>query len=67
MPILSCTALDLLALNGAPLIGTPLEWRKTKLTQLLTPPPSAVRLVEHFDAGRARQLLDDAASSHTAF
>lgn len=53
-------AFDLLTLNGAPLIGTPLEWRKAKLAQLLTPPPPSVHLVESFDDDHARQLLDDA-------
>jgi bifunctional non-homologous end joining protein LigD len=61
-PVVYC-AFDLLVSNGGALIRTPIEWRKVKLEELLTPRPPSVMMVRHFDAQRARQLLQEAQSS----
>ena len=51
---------DLLAHDGKALISKPLEWRKARLQELLTPPPASVLYVSHIDADQGRQLFEHA-------
>jgi bifunctional non-homologous end joining protein LigD len=58
-PAVFC-AFDLLALDGGSLIALPVESRKAKLEQLLTPAPASVLYVGHFDAAHGKELFDHA-------
>lgn len=53
-------AFDLLAKDGRSLISLPVERRKRQLQELLTPTPSSVLYVGHFDAEHGRVLYEQA-------
>lgn len=58
-PVVFC-AFDLLACDGRSLIGLPVEERKVRLANLLTPAPASVLYVGHFDADHGRELFERA-------
>ena len=58
-PVVFC-AFDLLALDGRSIIGLPVESRKAKLAELLSPAPPSVLYVGYFDAEHGRVMFEQA-------
>jgi bifunctional non-homologous end joining protein LigD len=58
-PVVFC-AFDLLALDGKPLIGLPIQARKLALKTLLSPAPASVMYVGDFDAEQGAVLFHQA-------
>lgn len=58
-PVVFC-AFDLIMRGGRSLRREPVESRKAQLAELLTPAPSSVLYVGHFDADQGRQLFEHA-------
>jgi bifunctional non-homologous end joining protein LigD len=57
----SCSAPSIYSRDdGRSLIGLPVEERKAQLQELLTPAPTAVLYVGHFDAQHGRELFERA-------
>ena len=62
-PVEFC-AFDLLVHDGRALLNQPLEERKRKLIEVLSPVQAAVRCIDHLDAEQGRALLERATELH---